>query len=163
MSKVRPPWLWQPLVSLLQSTEKTLDFVLFIMHSVFLPRGCSIPLAFIGAPMSHQMSHWDQPDTICSDNSLPAARQGQLEDYSAAMVNCRACTPVTFAVWPAHRFRRKNKNSEEEFAQSVLQQHNLCFKYLMATKQTTGSDGVIGSAVIPEWFSHAVLRRGLSF
>lgn len=90
-------------------TEKTLDFVLFIMHSVFLPRGSSIPLAFIGAPMSHQMSHWDQPDTICSDNSLVAARQGQLEDHSAAMVNCRACRPVTYSVRPASRFLEKSK------------------------------------------------------
>lgn len=57
-----------------RSTEKTLDFVLFIMHSVFLPRGASIPLAFIGGPMSHQMSHRDQPDTICSDNSPSAGR-----------------------------------------------------------------------------------------
>lgn len=47
--------------------------------------------------------------------------------------------------------------------QSLLQQHNLCSKCLMATKQTTGSDAVIGSAVIPEWFSHAVLCREVSF
>lgn len=58
---------------------------------------------------------------------------------------------------------KKAKNSHEEFAQSLLQKHNLCLKCLMATKQITGSDGVIGSAVIPEWFSHAVLRRRVSF
>lgn len=45
---------------------------------VLFSSGSSIPLAFIGAPMSHPMSHWEQPDTICSDNSLVAASRGSL-------------------------------------------------------------------------------------
>lgn len=65
------------------------------MHSVLQPRGFSIPLAFIGASARHQMSHWDQPDTICSDNSQAAAKQGQLERYRVAAVNCRARMTVT--------------------------------------------------------------------
>lgn len=79
-------------------TEKTFNFVLFIIHSVRLPGGSSIPPSFIRVPMSHQMNHWEQPDTICSDNSPVAARQGQLEDHSVAVVNCRTHSPGTFPV-----------------------------------------------------------------
>lgn len=54
---------------------------------------------------------------------------------------------VTSSVQPASRMA---ENSKEEFVHALLQQHDLCFKCFMATKQTTGSGGVIGSAVIPQ-------------
>lgn len=125
------------------------------MHSVFLPWGSSIPLAFIGAPMSHQMSHWEQPDTICSDNSLVAARKGQLVDRSVTLLNCRAWRPVTFTEWPASRFRKKAKYFGKRNLRSLYCSSTICA--WSVSWQPNKQPAVMASLVLLSFLSDLVM------